>query len=428
MSAFYSRHKLWVWAGAWLLTRLLIVVQAGFWHQAGGTSLEDVILYEKWSDNELSGQHMLPTGELWQYPPGAAFLLVLPRLGLGIMGFGGSFVTTMLAFDLIAFALIVLLSRREGRDAGVWVWLLAMPMLRAVPVLRFDPAATAAAIGALVVIHRRPTWFGALAGLGAMVKVWPVVVLFGEWDWRRLLRACLGAAAAIAVVFAVASAFFDGNMLEFLHQQGDRGLQVEAVASTPWHLRQVVDGVAPSIVERYGTTQIGTHPADVVTDLLEWATLAVLIAAAAWWAARVRAIHGGRKDLADAVVSRDFVFTVVLLLVIVSRVLSPQYIIWLFGLAAVCLTESRSSIARPAWIVIGAAILTTAAYGPEGAWGTAPVYGSAFNIALRNLALLAAAADASLAMYRLLRREPTSGDAANDARAGAAAAPATAPP
>jgi hypothetical protein len=90
-------------------------------------------------------------------------------------------------------------------------------------------------------------------------------------------------------------------------------------------------------------------------------------------------------------------------LVVASRVLSPQYMIWLFGLAAVTLTESRSRVSRPAWIVIAAAVLTTAAYGSEGAWGPAPVYGSAFNIALRNLALLFAAADASIAMFLLLR-------------------------
>lgn len=429
MSSFYSRHKLWVWAGVWLLTRFVIVSQVGFWNHSTAHSLEDVMLYESWSDHQLAGERALPTGELWQYPPGAAFLLVLPRLGLGVMDFGGAFVSTMLAFDLIAFALIVWLSRREGRDAGVWVWLLAMPMLRAVPVLRFDPAATVAAIGALVVIHRRPTWFGALAGLGAMVKVWPIVVLFGEWEWRRLLRACLGAAVAASLVFALSSVFFDGDMFEFLGEQGERGLQIEAVASTPWHLRQIFDGVPPNAVSRFGAAEIGSHPADVVADLLKWVTLAVLVAAAAWWAARARAIKNGREDLGDAVVSRDFVFTLVLLLVISSRVLSPQYMVWLFGLAAVALTERRSRVSRPAWIVIAAAVLTTAAYGAEGAWGPAPVYGSAFNIGLRNLALLAAAIDASAAMYLLLRRpRPAAGLATPGERGSAAAAPATAPP
>jgi Glycosyltransferase family 87 len=404
MSSLYRRHKLWVWAAAWLITRGLIVAQVGFLNHKTGTSVEDVVLYEGWSEQLAGAGHLLPSGELWQYPPGAAFLLLMPRLGLGIEGFGASFVTTMLIFDLAAFALIVFLARREGRDAGVWAWLLAMPMLRAIPVLRFDLVGTAFAIAALVVIHRRPTWFGALAGLGAMVKVWPIVALFGEWDWRRLLRACVGAAAAAALVFALSAIFFNGNELEFLSEQGGRGLQIESVASLPWHLRQTITGEPPNGVSRFGAMEIGSHPADVVAGLLKWASLAVLVAAAAWWMARSRAIRGGMKELGSAVVSRDFVFTVVLLLVVTSRVLSPQYMVWLFGLAAVALCESRSRVARPAWIVIGAAVLTTAAYGPEGAWGPPPVYGSAFNMTVRNLALLVAAADAAATMYFLLRR------------------------
>jgi hypothetical protein len=428
MSGLYNRHKLWFWGAAWVLTRLLILAQVGFFAHGEGRSPEDAQLYESWSNHELAGEHMLPSGELWQYPPGAAFLLLAPRLGLGLTNYVHSFALTMLLFDLAGFALIAWLAQREKRDAGVWVWLLAMPMLRAVPLLRFDLAATTFAIAALVVIHRRPNWVGALAGLGAMLKVWPIVVLFGEWDWRRLLRSGVAAAAVAALVFALAAILFKGDPFEFLHEQNGRGLQIEAAATLPWHLRQVVTGNAPHAVSRFGASEIGSGPADTVADLLKWAALPVLIGAAVWWAARARAIKAGREDLADAVVSRDFVFTVVLLLVVTSRVLSPQYMIWLFGLSAVTLAEARSRVARPAWIVIGAAVLTTAAYGPEGAWGPAPIY-SAFNMALRNLALLVAAADAALAMYLLLRRAPAkTGVAPGDGRAGAAAEPATAPP
>lgn len=427
MSALYSRHKLWFWAGTWLLSRLLILSLVGFFSHAQG--LEDVYLYKIWSAS-LAAEHHLPTGELWQYPPGAAFLLVAPRPLLGLMSFGGAFVSTMLAFDLVAFGLIVMLARREGRDTGVWVWILALPLLRAVPVLRFDLAGTTLAIAALVVIHRRPAWFGALAGLGAMIKVWPVVVLFGEWDGRRLLRACLGTAAAIATVFAVSAIAFHGDELEFLSEQSGRGLQVEAVAATPWHLRHLVDGGVPQTVSRSGAAEVASGPGTTVASLLKWATLAVLIGAAVWWRARARAIRDGRDDLADAVVSRDFVFALVLLLVVVSRVLSPQYLVWLFGLAAVSLSERRTRMSRPAWIVIGAAALTTATYGVQGAWGPAPVYGSSFNMVLRNLALLFAAADASWAMVKLLR-EPSGrlgASAGGESHAGAAVEPATAPP
>jgi hypothetical protein len=91
-------------------------------------------------------------------------------------------------------------------------------------------------------------------------------------------------------------------------------------------------------------------------------------------------------------VSRDFVFTIVLLLVATSRVLSPQFMIWLLGLAAVVLTAGTTRLARPAWLVLGATILSASAFGsPE-------------NTLIRNVALLAATIDASIAMVALVRK------------------------
>ena len=68
-------------------------------------------------------------------------------------------------------------------------------------------------------------------------------------------------------------------------------------------------------------------------------------------------------QLAGAAVSRDFVFTIVLLLVVTSRVLSTQYMVWLLGLAAVVLTAGTTRLARPAWLVVAATILTTSLFG-----------------------------------------------------------------
>jgi hypothetical protein len=410
-----ANRKVWIWAGAWILTRALIVSHVGFWNDVNGIQLEDVALYGAWADDLSAG--ILPTEEAWQYPPGAAFLLLLPELGWA--SYSDSFVAAMLAFDLLGLVLIATLSRREGSDAGVWVWLLAMPMLRALPVLRFDLVPAVIAIAALLVIHRRPNWFGALAGLGAAVKVWPIVVLLGEWDRRRLLYGCIAALVAIAYVFIVSAFAFDGDQLSFLTEQNGRGLQVEAVASLPWHLDHYITGEPPPNALRFGAWEIVSNTADTVADLLKWASLAALAAAAAWWLARARAIRDGREDLTTAVVSRDFVFTIVLFLVVTSRVLSPQYMVWLLGLAAVVLTARGSNLVRPAWIVVGAAVLSTSAYGFSGAYtGYFDVYGSPFNMLVRNVALLVAAADASITMVRLVRgklgQNPAHGDQTRD--------------
>jgi hypothetical protein len=68
MSSSYRRHKLWVWAGVWLLTRAAMVVQVGVWNNATGLQLEDILTYEPWS-NQLATEHLLPPAKLGNTRP-----------------------------------------------------------------------------------------------------------------------------------------------------------------------------------------------------------------------------------------------------------------------------------------------------------------------------------------------------------------------
>jgi Glycosyltransferase family 87 len=379
-------RKTWIWLSIWLATRALIVAEVGFW-ASPQPRFEDVDNYETWS-HFIATEHAFPGGDAWQYPPGAGLPMLLPRLVP--VGYGEAFVGLMLLVDLVGLILLARLSRRSGNDTGVWVWLLGMPLLGAFAVLRFDLVPTAIAIAALLVIHRRPGWFGALAGLGAAIKLWPVLLLFGEWDRPRLLRAVLAATAAVALAFAVSAIAF-GDSTGFLSHGGDRGLQEEAVATIPWQLEQIVSGDPYPREIRFGAWEIATPTADSVAILLRWLTFAALAAAAAWWRCRARAIRAGCEQLAEAAVSRDFVFTVVLLVVVTSPVLSTQYMVWLLGLAAVVLSAGSTRLRRPAWIAVGATALSTATFkSPE-------------LTLIRDLALLCATVDAAVAMVQVLR-------------------------
>ena len=375
-----------LWGAIFIVGAFVMTVQVGFWNHVVGVSLADVNSYSSWSDL-LVEHHILPPEPTWQYPPGAAFLMLVPRIG---GNYGHSFVALMLLFDLAGLIALVRLAKREGREAGVWVWLLTIPLLATLPVLRFDLAPTVFAVAALVVIHRRPRWFGVLVGVGAMIKVWPILLLLGEWDRRRLLRAFLAFLVVCAVGFAVAAALW-GKQTGFISNQDARGLQVEAVAASPWELRQMVTGELPNLEERFGTLEIGSGPADAISSALTVVTILLAIAAAMWWVMRERAIKSGREDLTDDAVSRDFIFTLVLWFVVISRVLSPQYLIWLIGLTAIVLSSRRTRLERPAWIVVGAVIIT------------AGLYQSPANFVIRNTALLVAAIDAAVTMIVLLR-------------------------
>lgn len=388
MPCFRARYLLW--AAIFLVGAFLMVAQVGFWNHVDGTNFEDVNFYKYWAEL-IALHHVLPSEPTWQYPPGAAFLFLIPRTA---WDYEHSFVVLMLLFSLAALVSLIWLAKREGRETGVWVWLLALPLLARFPVLRFDLAPTAIAIAALVAIHRRPNWFGALVGLGAMIKVWPILLLFGEWDRRRLLRSVLVAAAVCALIFLVAGALW-GKQTGFISSQGSRGLQVEAVGATPWSLRQMVTGEIPETAEQFGTIQIRSGPAEAVSDGLEILTVLLALAALAWWVLRERAIKAGNVGLTEDAVSRDFIFTLVLWFVVISRVLSPQYLIWLVGLTAIVLSSRRTRLERPAWIVIGAVIIT------------AGLYQSPANFVIRNTALLVAAIDAAVTMTALVWKRRT---------------------
>jgi hypothetical protein len=318
----------------------------------------------------------------------------------------------MIAVYLAGFVLLASLAQRTGRNAGVWVWLLAIPLLQANPITRFDLLPTVLAMAALLVLHRRPGWGGAIAGIGASIKVWPILVLFGEWDRRRLAIGAAAAAAAVAISFLAAGLFF-GNQSGFFENQSGRGLQLEAVGAVPWYARWVVTGEPVPIELRNGAAEVGSDAADATAVLLKWLGLVVLLAAALWWLARERAIRRGRNDLADPSLSRDFVFAVVLAQIIVSRVLSPQFMIWLIGLAAIVLCSRTTKLARPAWITIGAVAMTSA------------VYFLPANMLIRNLTLMAAAADAAVLICLALRERPQAtppgGAGADPVRVGAPA-------
>ncbi|HEX6781957.1 MAG TPA: glycosyltransferase family 87 protein [Solirubrobacterales bacterium] len=397
---FATRFKIPIWIAVWIVTRALIVVQIGFWKDAGA-EYQDVNTYEGWS-NWIASTHLMPQEETWQYPPGAAYLFLIPRLGP--LDYKPTFVVLMLIVDLIGFWLMTVFARREHRDTGIWIWLLAMPLLFAWPVLRFDLVPTVIAVAALLVLHRRPVWFGALVGLGASIKVWPAFVLFAEWDRRRLLRSIAAAAATVAAIFLVSWIAF-GDQSSFLTNQKDRGLQIESVAATPWQLRQLVFETPAPLVGRFGTLEIGSDLADAVSKALDVAALLVLLGAAWWWWLRDRAIRRGREDLADETLARDFVFTIVLLFLVTSRVFSPQYMVWMVGMAGVVLTAGRTRLTRPAWIVIGSIILT------------AGFYQSPANAVIRNTALVIAAIDASWTLIQAVRdRRETSTEAAVEQR------------
>ncbi|WP_229861492.1 glycosyltransferase family 87 protein [Streptomyces xanthochromogenes] len=350
--AFGRRTRYVALAVSWLATRalmlhLLVSDSLG----VGGVSGEVSVLYRRWYDQLGTGT--FPFGDpTWQYPPGAGALLLVPSL-FPFLTFFQAFTAVTLGCDaLIARALLRAGARPGGSESGAWLWVGGLPLLLHVPYGRYDVQVTALAVGALLTLRRRPGLGGALAGLGALVKVWPLLALIGTPPGRATRRAGLGALASVAALLTVLALAFD-HTLDFARQQGSRGLQIESLGGTAYQLAHLVTGHPARVVYRYGAMEFtGRYVSALAT-----ASLALTGLALCWlvlWRVRAR-----RWTVA---VPLDAALCAVLLFTVTSRVISPQYLVWLLGLAAVCLTSRQTSQRPAAQLLLPAAALSALAF------------------------------------------------------------------
>lgn len=332
-------------AAVWAATRvgilaLLLVDRVG----DSGVAGEVHTLYRRWYEQLAQGAFPL-NDVTWQYPPGAALVFLSPG-ALPWLTYFQAFVALTLAAD----AVITLALARAG-VRGAWLWVCGLPLLLHLPYARYDVQVTAVAVLALLAARNRPLTGGALAGLGAMIKVWPLLTVLGTPRGRTTRAAWLAAAASAAALLSVLSLAFT-HSLDFLRQQGARGVQIESLGGTALQLARKA-GWSGSVRYQYGAFEfVGPHVPSVARI-----SLLLTVAAVCWlllW--RVRATRWTPATPFDAA------FAAVLLFTVTSRVISPQYLIWLLGLAAVCLT-SRHTTQRPvALLMLPAAALSALAY------------------------------------------------------------------
>ncbi|MFD6551760.1 glycosyltransferase 87 family protein [Streptomyces sp. NPDC058398] len=341
-------------AATWLATRALMLWLLAHDRLAplgrGGVSREVGHLYFHWYG--VLSRGAFPAGDrLWQYPPGAGPVLLAPGL-LPWLTYFTAFVACTLAADAVIAVALTRAGMRSGRSArGAWLWVLGLPLLLHIPLARYDVQVTAFAVVSLLALSRRPRVSGAFAAMGALVKVWPALALIGTPRGRTTREVWTSAAVTAAALLAVLAAVFSGSF-DFLRQQSGRGVQIESLGGTVLGFARHA-GWPGTARYQYGAMEfVGPY-----TGAVAACSLALTVGAFALvllW--RVRARRWTTATPYDAAL------TAVLLFTVTSRVISPQYMVWLLGLAAVCLT-SRHTTQRPvAALIVAATAVSSVVY------------------------------------------------------------------
>jgi len=328
----------------WGVTRaVLLLCVFGVYVFPGPDVTSDVsVIYRGWY--EVLRQGTFPLDDVtWQYPPAAALAILSPAL-LPFLSYAHAFFVLAFLADLAVLALLLWRSGRAGRSRrGAGVWVAGVPLLGPTVYARYDVMVTAVAVAALVAGARHPRLMGALTAFGALLKVWPALLLAGAVR-RRAWGAAALTAAGLAAVFALSMP----GAFAFLTFQRERGTEVESLGALVFHVARHF-GWSGQVLLNYGSLEfLGPYVPEVSA-----AALALTAGAFGWlllW--RLRARRFAPHSLADAA------FTAVLLFTVTSRVLSPQYLVWLIGTAAVCLTHRASRMTPPAVLVLAASFLT----------------------------------------------------------------------
>ncbi len=306
----------------WLITRA--------WALASGSQLlpypqsqflfSDVQLYDWWSSN-ISDGHFPINDPMWQYPPLAA-LIFFAGYSIATNTVGFIFLTVVVDAIVMGVLVATCRSRQLPNYLPAIIWLAAPVIMGPIMLGRFDVFPTLMMILGLLAVNS-PLRSGAWFAVGALLKVWPGL---GLLTVRRdkLVRTTLAFTITGLAGSILLKLWWPGSF-SFVSGQRSRGLQIESVGALPY----MWWNAGPHTVStgfRYGAIEVVANGTSVVSALITFITVIALGRIALW---RLQ----GRIETVEPA---DAALAIVLIAMITSRVLSPQYNIWIFGILAVC--------------------------------------------------------------------------------------------
>ena len=319
----------------------------------------DVDLYNFWAKGLVKG--IFPINDsMWQYPPLAGVVFAIPQWVFGNALSG--FIVFMIFIDLLI--LITLLLTGLNRDilnssstslhglSGAWFWVLWPILMGPLALTRFDVVPTLFALLALIVLSNRtihPYLSGFLLGVGALVKLWPML-LFVVYPKKVLKRSSTSFVSTLILMILFMSTWSVG-FTNFLNNQTSRGLQVESIAATPFVLAKLF-GANVEYPFRYGSVEVQALFADEIGLLLNLFTLIVFMVLFIW----------NYQNKLNYLNLFDKALVIVMISIALSRVFSPQFWVWVGGLASLALINKETKLKKVIVLLSISAFLTQLLY------------------------------------------------------------------
>jgi hypothetical protein len=319
----------------------------------------DVDLYNFWAKGLVKGIFPIEDS-MWQYPPLAGVVFAIPQwlFGNALTGF----IVFMIVIDLLILITLLIsgLNRFKFNSSstslhglsGAWFWVLWPILMGPLALTRFDVVPTLFALLALIVLSNkkmRPYLSGFLLGIGALVKLWPML-LFVIYPKNTIKKVSTSFLSTLVLMILFMSTWSVG-FTNFLNNQTSRGLQVESIAATPFVLAKLF-GANVEYPFRYGSLEVQALYANQIGFLLNLFTLIVFM---------ILLILNFQNKL-NYLNLFDKALVIVMISIALSRVFSPQFWVWIGGLSALALINKETKLKKVIVLLSISAFLTQLLY------------------------------------------------------------------
>ncbi|MDQ6738994.1 MAG: DUF2029 domain-containing protein, partial [Actinomycetota bacterium] len=226
-----------------------------------GTTFSDTEQYRQWALAGFNPADIEGSISPWVYP----VLAQIPIFLANVAGPDVYLLMWMLIITALNAGAMAYLTRGPRRRTGIapaWWWLVFLIFMGYLGFARVEGITAPIVLVALLFAARRPLVATVLLSIATWIKVWPAAVIapIVIVSRKRVKIIATGVLVSAVVLLGTYLAGGGKHLFDFLTNQGERGMQLEATFSTPWvwlsvfHLggSKIADNLAINSTEVYG--------------------------------------------------------------------------------------------------------------------------------------------------------------------------------
>jgi hypothetical protein len=350
-------RRAWLWI-AFVAVHLTVAI---FGFTMPNQPMGDVyFVYEPWAEQAVNGFGIVGVNSSWVYPQLAIVPMLLALALRWIAGYEVAWAILVTIVDAVAFAILIGRARSAGRVTAAVFWLAYTALLGPIAMYRIDAITVPLAIVGCLWLVGRPWVASIVLSVATWIKVWPAALLAAAVVAVRRRYTMIAGALIVSGVVVLAVVVLGGgaHVLGFITDQTGRGLQLEAPISMfyLWRAVQRIDGSFIYYDNELLTFQVAGPEVDtvigVMTPLLMIAVAAILVIG----------IVKTRRGASFAALFPPLALSLVLALIVVNKVGSPQYLTWIVAPIVMGLVIDRRRWWKLASAALGVALLTQLEY------------------------------------------------------------------